>query len=136
MKRIIIKTRIGYIAFVLVVIFVSCSKDKRTLTKEIWLVENAKQHIDSAWMVNWNSPTISFIGKDKYVFQSDFYTHIGNVKIGRNNKISFDCTTHSYPVSRSFSYFCFILLDNINHYEIDGNKLILTGDNGATIVCY
>jgi hypothetical protein len=132
----LLKIQIRCIAFVLVAVFTSCSKDKQTLMESTWIVESAKKHADSAWMDNWDYPTISFIGKDKYVFQSDFYTYIGNVKIEKSNKISFERKTVSSPIFPSFSYSCFFLLHEINHYEIKSNKLILTGYNGETIMCY
>ena len=132
MKRLL---QCGCIVFILVAIFTNCSKDKKTLLESTWRVQDARWHADSAWIKDWGIVTLSFIGKDKYVFQSYSYCAIAKVIIEKNNKICFiDPMTR--PYFPSFANSCMSLLTNytVNHYEIDGRKLVLTGKNGETII--
>ena len=126
------RIRLGYIVMVLLVIFASCSKDKQVLLENTWLVEYTKENADSELVYPYfDFSILSFIEKDKYVFQSETYCIIGRVNVESGNKISFEWTGTS-PESR-FARSFIISLVGVNQYEIDGDKLVLKGDNGEEI---
>ena len=126
------KIRFGYIAFVLLVVFASCTKDKKTLTENTWLVDGIRMHADSAWVPNYIYifTSLSFI-EDKYILQSDADCIIGRVKIGKKD-INFEYSLMS-PTSKSAKICDYLLGTCIKYYEISGDKLTLTGDNGEII---
>ena len=132
MKRLLI---ISFAIFVLVAIFTSC-KEKQTLLENTWYVTvgGMKIHADSVWIdvYDWDVVTLSFMGKDKYIFQSSDCCVIDRVKIGKNNEIKFEWL-RGISTGNKFVGTCFLLLSHINHYEVNGDGLVLTGDNGEII---
>jgi len=138
------KIRFGYIAFVLLVVFASCDKNKKTLTENIWKVCEIKEHADSAREVYFIDTYLSFI-EDRYILQTYSSTStasasnciIGRVKIKKNN-IDFEFVpigdaAIGYLVQ--YEKICNNILGLcIKYYEISGDSLILTGDNGETII--
>jgi hypothetical protein len=125
-------------AFILLVFFVSCSKDNKKiqiLTENTWIVQEIKQHADSSWEDSFHYwTTLSFLEKDRYIFQSQSDCFIGRVKI-KKNEIEFERAYWS-PTSRFASKCCY-LLSQCKYYEIDADNymptLTLTGDEGEII---
>ena len=131
------KIRFKYIVVILLVIFISCSKDKQTLTENTWLVHGVKLHADSNWDIlfdmttaSWGLTTLSFVNENKYVLQSGPDCIIGGVKIEKK-RIQFEYPFMK-PISRS-AKICQSLLPECKYYEIDGDMLNLTGDKGEAI---
>ena len=118
----------------------SCSKDKQTLTDNTWIVESMKVYADSVLQypsaMNHRSITLSFPRISEYAFIMEANGCQGKVKLKNNYKINFSKETMCTLVGgdSQFAEDCLSLLkNNINHYSINDNKLILTGDNGETI---
>ena len=119
----------------------SCHKDKQTLTDNTWIVESMKLHTDSALMYYMEGEgkihriPILYFEKNKYFFQNRIVDDIGKVKFRKNNGIEFE----SFPTilvggGTEFGYDCHtLLIRSINHYTINNNKLVFTGNNGETI---
>ena len=126
----------GCSAFVLLLTFIGCSKgEEQMLIENVWVVYEMKEHADSAWMNNWEYPTLSFMGKDKYVFQSSSICIIARVRIEKNNKINFESDIGMSFSSLSEAICHNLLVYGINRYDInDYDKLVLTGDNGEKII--
>ena len=131
------KIRFGYIAVVLLAVFVSCSKDKQTLTESTWLVDGVKLHADSNWDILWDTATLSwglttlsFVNENKYILQSGSDCIIAGVKIEKK-RIQFEYPFMK-PISQS-AKICQDLLPECKYYEITGDELILTGDKGEVI---
>ena len=119
--------------FVLLAIFISCSKEKQTLTDNTWAVESMKSYADADLEYPPYVPIIlSFPQKNKYLFESRLGKSWGKVSI-TGNKINFK-DEWAMGSFYAFQAACMDLLRlNINHYTINNNKLIFTGDNGETI---
>ena len=133
--------------FILLAAFISCSKDKQTLTDNTWVLESMKVHTDSALMyrpdstdeyivMHWAKTPIvlSFPKKNEYSFKAETTTSTGKVSIV-GNKINFkDAMSLALCCNSPFADLCMeLLLLNINHYVINDDKLIFKGDEGEEI---
>ena len=157
MKRLLIfkKVQIAYIAFVLLAVFASCSKDDKDKDKER-LIENTwkVEYIVSGGSVMYlrdfyQRPTsgsgdpflnllfsmipmlnrLSFMN-GSFIFSLERNVVTGTVKIGKNNKIDFQIESGEQPSENEFTITCTHLLENVSQYKIDGNNLVLTGNKG------
>ena len=127
------KIRFGYIAVVLLVITTNCSKEKQTLLESVWVVNYLQEDANITNRIYFaDIHSLSFIGDDKYVFQTpEGDCIIGNVKIESNNKIRFERILTKFNNLFTDSFSC--SLENINCYEVDADHLILRGNNGLKI---
>jgi len=121
-------------------VFASCSKDKQILTDSSWIVENFKAHADSAIaykpMFRDREIILSFPKENEFILTMEANGGGGSVRFGSNNTIHFKETMYRTErcCDSRFAETCLSLLTSkINHYIVENNKLIFTGDNGETI---
>jgi len=140
MKR--IKFICTVFVFLFLAIFTNCSKEKQEIKDNIWEVESMKAHADSALRYYKEEEEISrrvpilYFERNKYFFQNRIVDDHGKVKFKKNNGIEFEESFLTLLIGggTEFGYDCLnLLIKNINYYTINNNKLVLTGDNGATI---
>lgn len=132
------KTRL--VAIVLLIFaLASCSKDKQTLTDNVWEVQSFKIHADSALQYQIEyidiAVTLSFPTGNEYSLKKEANGCSGEVSFAGKDKINFKdvmCTEICCD-SKFADNFLDLMIDKINHYTINGKNLILTGDNGETV---
>ena len=123
--------------FILFVTFTGCSKERQTLKDNTWEVESMKVHADADLMYP-PYPVIgpiilSFPKMGRYHLRLEFNTCEGRGSI-IGSKISFKPATCTLINMSSFATsFDKMLQNNINRYTINGNNLVLEGDNGERI---
>ena len=139
MKKVILiikKVQIGCLAIVLLAVFMGCSKDKKILIGSSWKVVSIKANENSEKEYNHcnGGEVYLCIGEDIFYLMSSWDCQVsGKVRVG-NSKISFLSDYVYTGLSNKFMEDCGnLLIDKIDHYEIYGHKLVLTGKKGAEI---
>jgi hypothetical protein len=120
--------------------FSTSCKEKQTLKDNNWEVESMKVHTDSALVYPpsspfYNSIILSFPKAGEYRLRLDANTSWGKVSIV-DNKINFHKKAYMTLVccDSPFANNCNDLLrNNINRYTINGDNLVLKGNNGEII---
>lgn len=116
----------------LLVLLLACNKDKQQLKNTTWKAESVKVHTDSTWQypVNDSWPN-DFILRFK---KNNGYGCMGcggKVVFLTNQKINFKTPSCLAIGISDFASECRDMLwQQITHYELSDNKLILKGKNG------
>jgi hypothetical protein len=132
--------KVKIVAIILLVFaLTSCSKDKQTLTDNSWEVQSFKVHADSAsqYQTEYTNMAVvlSFPSKKEYSFKKEANGCQGNVSFASKDKINFkDVMCTEICCDSRFADNCLnLMINSINHYTINDNNLVLTGNNGETI---
>ena len=139
MNRLLIlkKVRIGCLAIVLLAVFMGCSEDKKILGGTCWKVTDMKFSENSEMLYLFVSDADIWLVINNYgefALQSLDDGISGRVKVG-NSKINFkEKSTSTDGFCNPFMKVCAdLLINKINHYEMSGDNLVLTGKKGEVI---
>lgn len=113
--------------FTLLIIIFSCSKEKSRLLDNEWRLDTYLEHTDSTAV---NLPEekdylLSFLGTNTYFFGLDIMSRCNGEVSTRRNRINFvdaDCFD-------TLTYVNELLLE-VGEFEVDEDRLFLTGEEG------